>query len=135
MEDTDSRRDILTADFGVNVGTHSHSFRYSKQIVDAGGDPVKALIYVTQAFAEAGAQPNVPPADVAALTLLERDNKLSATQAKTVLAEIVANGGGDAAAIAAAKEQPRHLPGHHGGRRRRCSRASFTAAGSGNGRT
>ncbi|NBR01275.1 MAG: Asp-tRNA(Asn)/Glu-tRNA(Gln) amidotransferase subunit GatB, partial [Actinobacteria bacterium] len=83
----------------VERGQHD----YVKAIADAGGDPVRALIYVTQAFAEAGENPSVPPADVAALTVLERDGKLSATQAKTVLAEIVANGGGDAAAIAASK--------------------------------
>jgi aspartyl-tRNA(Asn)/glutamyl-tRNA(Gln) amidotransferase subunit B len=83
----------------VERGQHD----YVKAIADAGGDPVRALIYVTQAFAEAGENPSVPPADVAALTVLERDGKLSATQAKTVLAEIVANGGGDAVAIAAAK--------------------------------
>ena len=83
----------------VERGQHD----YVKAIADAGGDPVRALIYVTQAFAEAGENPSVPPSDIAALTVLERDGKLSATQAKTVLAEIVANGGGDAAAIAAAK--------------------------------
>jgi aspartyl-tRNA(Asn)/glutamyl-tRNA(Gln) amidotransferase subunit B len=83
----------------VERGQHG----YVKAIADAGGDPVRALIYVTQAFADAGENPAVPPADVAALTVLERDGKLSATQAKTVLAEIVANGGGDAAAIAASK--------------------------------
>ena len=83
----------------VERGQHG----YVKSIADAGGDPVRALIYVTQAFAEAGEKPSVPPADIAALTVLERDGKLSATQAKTVLAEIVANGGGDAAAIAASK--------------------------------
>ena len=83
----------------VERGQHD----YVRAIADAGGDPVRALIYVTQAFADAGENPSVPPADIAALTLLERDGKLSATQAKTVLAEIVANGGGDASAIAASK--------------------------------
>jgi aspartyl-tRNA(Asn)/glutamyl-tRNA(Gln) amidotransferase subunit B len=87
----------------VVVAVERGQHEYVKAVVDAGGDPVKALIYVTQAFAEAGASPAVPAADIASLTILERDNKLSATQAKTVLAEIVANGGGDAAAIAAAK--------------------------------
>ena len=83
----------------VERGQHG----YVKAIADAGGDPVRALIYVTQAFAEQGENPAVPAADIAALTVLERDGKLSATQAKQVLAEIVANGGGDAAAIAATK--------------------------------
>ena len=83
----------------VERGQHD----YVKAIADAGGDPVRALIYVTQAFAEQGENPVVPPQDVAALTVMERDGKLSATQAKQVLAEIVANGGGDPASIASAK--------------------------------
>ena len=83
----------------VERGQHD----YVKAVADAGGDPVRALIYVQQAFAELGAHPQVPAADIAALTVMERDGKVSATQAKTVLAEIVANGGGDAVAIAAAR--------------------------------
>jgi aspartyl-tRNA(Asn)/glutamyl-tRNA(Gln) amidotransferase subunit B len=76
---------------------------YVQAVADAGGDAVRALIYVQQAFADAGPTPAVPAKDLAALTILERDGKLSATQAKTVLSELVENGGGDAAAIAAAK--------------------------------
>jgi aspartyl-tRNA(Asn)/glutamyl-tRNA(Gln) amidotransferase subunit B len=76
---------------------------YVQAVADAGGDAVRALIYVQQAFADAGPMPAVPAKDLAALTILERDGKLSATQAKTVLSELVENGGGDAAAIAAAK--------------------------------
>jgi aspartyl-tRNA(Asn)/glutamyl-tRNA(Gln) amidotransferase subunit B len=83
----------------VERGQHD----YVHAVAAAGGDAVKALIYVQQAFADEGPEPRVPAADLAALTILERDGKLSATQAKQVLAEIVANGGGDAAAIAAAK--------------------------------
>ena len=76
---------------------------YVAEVIRAGGEPGRAVVYVQQAFAEEGAQPRVPASDVAALTLLERDGKVTATQAKTILAEIVANGGGDAAAIAKAK--------------------------------
>jgi aspartyl-tRNA(Asn)/glutamyl-tRNA(Gln) amidotransferase subunit B len=76
---------------------------YVRAVADAGGDAVRALIYVQQAFADAGPTPAVPAKDLAALTILERDGKLSATQAKTVLSELVENGGGDAVAIAAAK--------------------------------
>ncbi|MEI6199579.1 MAG: Asp-tRNA(Asn)/Glu-tRNA(Gln) amidotransferase subunit GatB [Actinomycetota bacterium] len=83
----------------VERGQHD----YVQAVVDAGGDAVRALIYVQQGFADAGPVPAVPAADLAKLTVLERDAKLSATQAKTVLAELVENGGGDAAAIAAAK--------------------------------
>lgn len=76
---------------------------YVAQVVAAGGDPTKTLIYVQQAFAELGPQPSIPAGDIAALTLMERDAKVTATQAKTILAEIVENGGGDANAIASAR--------------------------------
>ena len=76
---------------------------YVAEVIRAGGEPGRTVVYVQQTFAEEGAQPRVPAADVAALTLLERDGKVTATQAKTILAEIVANGGGDAAAIAKSK--------------------------------
>ena len=66
----------------------------------AGGNVARALVYVKEAFADS---PEVPAADVAGLTLLEAEGKITATQAKAVLAELVANGGGDAAAIAASK--------------------------------
>jgi aspartyl-tRNA(Asn)/glutamyl-tRNA(Gln) amidotransferase subunit B len=69
-------------------------------VTAAGGDAARALIHVKEAFAEQGAEPAVPAADLAALTRLEIDGALTATQAKVVLAELVANGGGDAAAIA-----------------------------------
>ena len=66
----------------------------------AGGNVARALVYVKEAFAES---PQVPAADLAALTVLETKGALTATQAKAVLADLVANNGGDAAAIAAAK--------------------------------
>ena len=69
----------------VERGQHD----YVQAVVDAGGDAVRALIYVQQGFADAGPVPAVPAADLAKLTVLERDAKLSATQAKTVLAELV----------------------------------------------
>ena len=76
---------------------------YVAAVADAGGDASRALVYVQQAFAEEGATPRVPAADLARLTILERDAKVTATQAKTILSELVANGGGDAAKIAAEK--------------------------------
>ena len=63
----------------------------------------RALVHVKEAYAEQGAEPAVPAADLAGLTRLEVEGKLTATQAKQVLADIVAAGGGDAAAIAASK--------------------------------
>ena len=68
-----------------------------------GGDIARALVHVKEAYAEQGPSPTVPAQDLALLTTLEVDGHLTATQAKAVLAEIVAAGGGDAAAIAAAK--------------------------------
>lgn len=76
---------------------------YVLSVGATGGDVARGLIYVQQAFAEEGATPKVPAKDLAVLTKLEGDAKVTATQAKSILSEIVANGGGDAAAIAAAK--------------------------------
>ena len=69
----------------------------------ARGDAARALIYVQQAFAEEPATPRVPAGDIAALSLMEKNAKLTSTQAKTLLAELVANGGGDVLAMAKAK--------------------------------
>jgi aspartyl-tRNA(Asn)/glutamyl-tRNA(Gln) amidotransferase subunit B len=76
---------------------------YVHAVTAAGGDPARALVHVKEAFAEQGASPSVPAADLAALTTMERSGALTATQAKQVLAELVSSGGGDPAAIAAAK--------------------------------
>jgi len=73
---------------------------YVLAVAAGGGNAARALVYVKEAFADS---PAVPAADLAGLTLLEVGGALTATQAKAVLAELVANGGGDAAAIAAAK--------------------------------
>jgi aspartyl-tRNA(Asn)/glutamyl-tRNA(Gln) amidotransferase subunit B len=76
---------------------------YVLSVAQAGGDAGRALVYVQQGFAEAGPSPRVPAKDLASLTVLERDAKVTSTQAKTILAEIVVNGGGDPMAIAVAK--------------------------------
>ena len=76
---------------------------YIHAVVAAGGDASKALVFVQQAFADETAQPRVPAKDIATLTVMERDGKITSTQSKTLLAEIVANGGGDAVSLAAAK--------------------------------
>lgn len=76
---------------------------YVLAVAAVGGDIGRALVHVKEAFADEPATPRVPAADLAALTTLEVGGSLTATQAKAVLAEIVANGGGDAASIAAAK--------------------------------
>jgi aspartyl-tRNA(Asn)/glutamyl-tRNA(Gln) amidotransferase subunit B len=76
---------------------------YVLSVGEVGGDVARALVYVQQAFSEDPSTPRVPAKDIAALTVMERDSKVTSTQAKTVLADIVANGGGDPVAIAAAK--------------------------------
>ena len=67
--------------------------------VDAGGDPGRLLTHAEHNVLEVGA---LTPESFAALTRLEVDGKLTATQAKTVLAELVESGG-DPVAIAEAK--------------------------------
>ena len=76
---------------------------YVLAVAAAGGDPARALVHVKEAYADQGSAPAVPAADLAALTTMETGRRLTATQAKQVLAELVAAGGGDPAAIAAAK--------------------------------
>ena len=92
-------------------------------VAEAGGDAGRALVHVKEAFADEGARPAVPAADLATLTRMEIDGELTATQAKQVLAEIVADGGGDARAIAAAKgfeAMDTRRVGGDGRRRDRC---------------
>ncbi len=76
---------------------------YAFSVQAAGGDIGRAVVHMKEAFAEMGAEPVLPAADLAGLTTLEIEGKLTATQAKTVLGELLEQGGGDAAAIAAAK--------------------------------
>jgi aspartyl-tRNA(Asn)/glutamyl-tRNA(Gln) amidotransferase subunit B len=87
----------------ILVVTDRDQDAYVLAVAEAGGDAGRALVHVKEAFAEQGDRPTLPAADLARLTRLEVDGKLTATQAKQVLAEIVANDGGDAEAIAAAK--------------------------------
>jgi aspartyl-tRNA(Asn)/glutamyl-tRNA(Gln) amidotransferase subunit B len=69
--------------------------------VDAGGDPGRVLTHVENNLAVEGAA-SVDPTAFARLTRMEIEGALTATQAKTVLAELV-NGASDPAAVAAAK--------------------------------
>jgi aspartyl-tRNA(Asn)/glutamyl-tRNA(Gln) amidotransferase subunit B len=87
----------------IMVVTERGQDEYVLAVGHLGGDVARALVHVKEGFADQGAQPTVPAQDLALLTTMEVDGKLTSTQAKTVLAELVANGGGDAAAIAAAK--------------------------------
>ena len=74
---------------------------YVREIISAGGDARRAVIYVQQAFAEQGASPKVSAKDLAVLTVLERDAKVTSTQAKTLLTDLIEAGGGDVLAMAA----------------------------------
>jgi aspartyl-tRNA(Asn)/glutamyl-tRNA(Gln) amidotransferase subunit B len=76
---------------------------YLLAVRDAGGDPARALIHIKEGYAEQGSEPTVPASDLAKLTLMENAGKLTATQAKQVLAEMVAADGGDPEVIAAEK--------------------------------
>jgi aspartyl-tRNA(Asn)/glutamyl-tRNA(Gln) amidotransferase subunit B len=73
---------------------------YVLSVGTAGGDTARGLVHVKEAFADS---PSLPAADLAALTQLELAGTITATQAKAVLADLLANGGGDAAAIAKAR--------------------------------
>ena len=105
-----ARRERLAAATGaavdaeaVGVVVERGQDDYVLAVGAAGGDPARALVHVKEAFADQGQVPAVPAGDLAALTKLEVGGRLTATQAKQVLAELVAAGGGDPAAIAAAK--------------------------------
>jgi aspartyl-tRNA(Asn)/glutamyl-tRNA(Gln) amidotransferase subunit B len=87
----------------VLVVTERGQDAYVLAVAEVGGDPGRALVHVKEAFADEGERPAVPAADLATLTRMELDGELTATQAKQVLAQLVADHGGDPRAIAAAK--------------------------------
>ena len=69
--------------------------------IDAGGDPSRVLVHLEHNLPPDGPDP-VTASALAALTRLEMEGRLTATQAKQVLADLVAAGGdGDPAALAA----------------------------------
>ena len=76
---------------------------YVLSVGDSGADVVRALVHVKEAYADQGSQPIVPAGDLAGLILMETSGKLTSTQAKQLLADIVSAGGGDAVALAAAR--------------------------------
>ncbi len=69
--------------------------------LDAGADPERVVNHAVHNLADERAV-GLDPAAFAALVAMEVDGTLTATQAKTVLAELVAAGGGDPAELAAA---------------------------------
>lgn len=74
---------------------------YILAVGERGVDTARALVHVKEAFADQGAEPAVPSADLAELIELEMAGKLTATQAKQILADIVVAGGGSASELAA----------------------------------
>lgn len=76
---------------------------YVLSVGDSGADVVRALVHVKEAYAEQGSHPIVPAGDLAGLIRMETSGKLTSTQAKQILADIVSAGGGDAVALAAAR--------------------------------
>lgn len=76
---------------------------YVLAVGDYGADVARALVHVKEGYADQGNQPTVPAGDLAGLIELETSGKLTATQAKQILADLVASGGGDAAALAAGR--------------------------------
>jgi aspartyl-tRNA(Asn)/glutamyl-tRNA(Gln) amidotransferase subunit B len=104
-----ARRDRLAAAGGVTpadpavvVAVERGLDDLAVDAIEAGGDPGRVLVHVEHNLAGEGAGA-VAPARLAALTRLEVDGRLTATQAKAVLADLVAGGGqGDPEAIAAA---------------------------------
>jgi len=86
-------------DLGVVIAVARGLDDLALAAVDAGGDAGRVLNHVEHNLAVEGAA-SVDPAALAKLTRMEIDGALTATQAKTVLAELV-NGATDPAAVAA----------------------------------
>ena len=103
------RRATLADAAGVAATTYSVAVIVERGLdalalaaIAAGGDAARVLVHVEHDLAVDGAE-QLNPAALAALTCMETDGRLTATQAKAVLADLVAAGDGDPAAIAAAK--------------------------------
>ena len=74
---------------------------YVAEVATHGADAARTLVHVKEAFAELGATPSVPASDLAALVAMESSGAVTATQAKTLLGDLIDAGGGDPAALAA----------------------------------
>ncbi|MEM9747046.1 MAG: Asp-tRNA(Asn)/Glu-tRNA(Gln) amidotransferase subunit GatB [Actinomycetota bacterium] len=85
----------------VTIAVERGQDDYVLAVGAAGGDAARGLTHVNQAFADEGADPSVPAADLAKLTRMEADGVVTATQAKQILADLIERGGGDPEAIAA----------------------------------
>jgi len=94
---------VDAAEMGVVVAVERGLDSLAMAAIAAGGDAVRVLVHVEHNLAVEGAE-NVQPARLAQLTRLEVEGKLTATQAKQVLADLVAAGGdADPAQLASAR--------------------------------
>ncbi len=75
---------------------------YVVAVAEIGGGAERVLVHVKEAFSEQGSEPSVPAADLAALVAMEVGGELTSTQTKTLLGDLVEQGGGDPKAMAAA---------------------------------
>jgi aspartyl-tRNA(Asn)/glutamyl-tRNA(Gln) amidotransferase subunit B len=88
---------------GVAIAVERGRDELALAALAAGGDVARVLVHLEHNLVPDGPDP-VAPGALAALTRLEVDGALTATQAKQVLADLVAAGGdGDPAAFAAAR--------------------------------
>ncbi|HEX6166416.1 MAG TPA: Asp-tRNA(Asn)/Glu-tRNA(Gln) amidotransferase subunit GatB [Acidimicrobiales bacterium] len=92
---------LTTTDGPVAIAVARDLDPLARAAIDAGGEPVRVLTHVEHNLAVEGAE-RLDPAGLAALVKMETSGELTATQAKAVLAEMVASGG-DPADIAAAR--------------------------------
>lgn len=76
---------------------------YVVAVAEIGGGAERVLVHVKEAFSEQGSEPSVPAADLAALVAMEVGGELTSTQTKTLLGDLVEQGGGDPKAMAAAR--------------------------------
>ncbi|HET6664947.1 MAG TPA: Asp-tRNA(Asn)/Glu-tRNA(Gln) amidotransferase subunit GatB [Acidimicrobiales bacterium] len=86
---------------GVAIAVERHLDGLAVAAIAAGGEPARVLTHVEHNLAVEGAEA-LDPAKLAALVSMETAGELTATQAKAVLAEVVASGD-DPAAIAKSK--------------------------------
>ena len=80
-----------TTNGGVALAVQRDLDQLAIAAIEAGGDAVRVLTHIEHNLAIDGAE-TLDPAGLAALTMLETEGKLTATQAKTVLVEMVATG-------------------------------------------
>jgi aspartyl-tRNA(Asn)/glutamyl-tRNA(Gln) amidotransferase subunit B len=92
---------VAPADGPVAIAVERGLDRLALDAIAAGGEPARVLTHVEQNLAVGGAEA-LDPRKLAALVTMETGGELTATQAKEVLAEMVASGD-DPVAIAAAR--------------------------------